>query len=60
MSEYIGIGSECGKRVSDDEALNYALKRCGVVMVDEDAPEHEEFCKFLVEWYFSGNWKKVG
>lgn len=60
MIKYVGIGPERGKEVPADEALNYALNQCGVVMVDDEAPEHQEFCKALVEWYFSGNWKKVG
>lgn len=55
---YVGIGAERGKRVYEDEALNYALDRCGISLADSDAPEQQEFCVALVEWYFSGDWRK--
>lgn len=54
---YVGIGADRGKRVYEDEALDYALERCGVVLVDS-TPEQQEFCIALVEWYFSGDWRK--
>lgn len=55
---YVGIGTEHGKCVCEDEALDYVLERCGVSLVDSDAPEQQEFCEMLTNWYFSGDWRK--
>lgn len=45
--------------VSDEEALDYALKECGIVIVDDGAPDIEEFKVMFVEWFFSGPWVEV-
>lgn len=44
--------------VRDEDALDYALEKCGVAIVDDGASESEEFKAMLVEWYFS-NWVEV-
>lgn len=55
---YRGIGPNTGKFVPADEALEYALEQCGVslILVDNDAPEAEEFLHMVEEWYFDGGW----
>lgn len=55
---YRGIGPNTGKFVPADEALDYALEQCGVslILVDNDAPEAEEFLHMVEEWYFDGGW----
>lgn len=58
MIEYRGIGPEKGKRVSSEDALAYAMSHCGIMPFDTNMPEYNEFCEFLVDWYFSGNWRK--
>ena len=44
--------------VHRDDALEYAMEKCGVVAIDDTAPEAEEFKEMLVEWYFS-DWVEV-
>lgn len=57
---YKGIGPNEGKIVPESVALAYVFERVGVKMVNLVAPEYEEFCEMLVEWYFSGEWIKEG
>ena len=52
MRVYRGIGPEEGTIVTEEEAVDYALKRC-LKGTEED---QEEFRKELVEWFFSGDW----
>lgn len=52
---YRGIFREHGKYIPADEALEYALEQCGVV-VDARAPFAGEFLDMMVDWFFSGNW----
>lgn len=52
---YRGIFSNRGKYIPADEALEYALEQCGVV-VDARAPDAKEFLDMMVDWYFSGAW----
>lgn len=54
---YIGIGCERGKAVPEEEALQYALTRCGVTIVNPGAQDTEEFEAYFLEWFFSGNWR---
>lgn len=54
-THYRGIGPNAGKVVPADEALEYALEQCGVV-VDARAPFAGEFLVMMVDWFFSGNW----
>lgn len=52
---YRNLGTN--ERVEEDEALDYALRKCGIQLVEvEDTLEQEELKDMLVEWYFSGNW----
>ncbi len=56
---YEGFGINRGKFVEADDALDYALKQCGMAIVDSDAPDCEEACKAIEEWFFSVNWVEV-
>lgn len=46
--------------VRDEDALDYVLEKCGIAIVDDGAPDVEEFKAMLVEWFFSGEWVRVG
>ena len=59
MSYYKGIGPNAGIIVMADEAMEYALGQCGLV-VDARATVAREFLKMLPEWFFSGAWIKEG
>lgn len=59
MSYYKGIGPNAGIIVMADEAMEYALGQCGLV-VDARAPVAREFLDMLPDWFFSGNWVKEG
>ena len=48
----LGICSERGTCVEDEQAFDYALERC----LSGTEEEQEEFKEMLVEWYYSGNW----
>lgn len=54
---YSGTGSNTGVFVAADDALDFAMERCGVRMVDRRAPEYEEFLETFEEWFFS-SWVK--
>lgn len=49
---YLGMLSEQGNVVEDEEAFEYALERC----LKGTLEEQQEFREMLVEWYYSGNW----
>lgn len=49
---YLGMLSEQGNVVEDEEAFDYALERC----LKGTLEEQQEFKEMLVEWYYSGNW----
>lgn len=59
MQGYKGIGPEQGLWIPQNEALFYALARCGVQLVDPSAPEAQEFCAMLESWFFSGNFYRT-
>lgn len=58
---YYGVGINQGKFVANDDALEYAMQQCGItsVVVNEDAPDAEEFLSMLEDWYFSDGWIHV-
>lgn len=58
---YIGIGTNSGKQVDGEDALDYAMRNCGAMFRNnaEDAPEYEDFKEAIVEWYYSGDWIEV-
>ena len=49
---YIGIGPETGEEIEEEEAYDYALKRC----LFGTPRDKQEFREMLVEWFYSGNW----
>lgn len=51
---YVGVNSEKGNVVPEEEAYGYAFERC-TNGSDEDI---QEFKKMLVEWFYSGDWIK--
>ena len=51
---YEGIGPEQGTIVAEDEAFPYALERC----LKGTESDKQEFREMLVEWFYSGNWRR--
>lgn len=51
---YVGLGPEEGTVVSEKDAYEYVMYRC----LKCTPEEHEEFRKAVIDWYYSGNWKK--
>lgn len=51
---YVGLGTEYGKRIEDEYALEYAMEHCGIQAVGDEV--NPEFAEMLVEWFYSGNW----
>jgi hypothetical protein len=56
---YRGIGPESGRYISPDNALPYAMKRCGICFSSLPGDFREEFTAALVEWFYSGDWLPV-
>ncbi|MCI9245615.1 MAG: hypothetical protein HFJ30_00435 [Clostridia bacterium] len=43
--------------IEEDEALDYAMKKCGLQFTDNyNSQEREEFKEMFIEWFFSGNY----
>lgn len=59
IAGYSGTGPNTGIFVAADDALDFAMERCGVRMVDRRAPEYEEFLEMFEEWFFSSWVKEV-
>lgn len=52
---YIGICSEQGKKVDDEDTFWYAIKR--LLETPQEREEFEkEFSESVIDWYYSGNW----
>ena len=51
---YVGICSEEGTVVEEDQAFDYALERC----LKGTPQDQEDFKEMLVEWFYSGNFVK--
>lgn len=58
---YVGITRNEGLNVPDDQALGFAMSACGVMRPSFTVrtDDVEAFDKFLVEWFYSGNWIHV-
>ena len=58
---YKGIGPERGKTVPADDALPYAMLRCGIAFdrSENTGDCRQEFVKTLVDWFYSGNWMPI-
>lgn len=57
---YKGLNENAGIFISADDALDFALERCGLAVANQDAPELENALAALEEWFFSGGWKLEG
>ena len=55
MFVYKGIQTERGNIVPADDALTYAMARCGI-QVAPGSELDQEFAEFLEEWFYSGDW----
>lgn len=55
MIVYEGMGPDRGRQVPEEDALEYAMKRCGIQFADQPGDTTEEFRDMLVEWFFSGS-----
>lgn len=55
---YIGWNENQNIVVQDEDALQYAMERCGVIrpLSVGETPDTKEFDEMLVEWFYSGNW----
>ena len=56
---YRGIGPESGRYISPDNALPYAMERCGICFSTLPGDCREEFSEALVNWFYSGNWLAI-
>jgi hypothetical protein len=61
IAGYKGIGPEQGKCIKAENALAYAMERCGIRLsaMPADQRDHDEFCQTFLEWFYSGNWMPV-
>lgn len=55
---YIGNGPDFGIAVHKESAFRYALERTGIKVVDDHAPDYQEFADMFEEWFFQ-LWDKV-
>lgn len=53
---WLGVGTEWGKFVPEQDAFTAACCACGIEQYNPDAPDAAAFYEMLIEWYFSGNW----
>lgn len=53
-TRYVGIGTEKGNIVPEEDAYDYALDRC----LHGSEEDQEDFKEMLVEWFYSGNFIK--
>ena len=54
---YKGLNENAGIFIDADDALDFALERCGLAVANQDAPELENALAALEEWFYSGDWK---
>ena len=59
MLVYKGIGSERGKIIPADDALAYAMIRCGI-QVTPGMELDKNFAEAFEEWFFSGDFLLQG
>lgn len=59
--EYQGIGPESGRVVPAENALSYAMERCGIrpSAAPVNPADRDEFQQMFLEWFYSGNWVPV-
>lgn len=55
---YVGMGADVGTVVEPEDAMEYALERYGIEIVNYHAPDHQEFADMFEEWFFQ-LWDRV-
>ena len=58
IAGFVGLGENAGIYVDADNALDFALERCGLKIVNTDAPELPAFLEEFEDWFYSGSWEK--
>ena len=58
IAGFAGVGENAGVYVDADDALDFALERCGLTITNTDAQELEVFLEMFEDWFYSGNWLK--
>mgnify|MGYP000870726140 CR=1 FL=1 len=61
IAGYKGIGPEQGKYIKAENALAYAMERCGIQLsaAPGNPADEDEFLQMFLEWFYSGNWIPV-
>ncbi len=54
---YKGLNENAGIFIDADDALDFALERCGLAVANQDAPELENALVALEGWFYSDNWE---
>lgn len=54
---YVGTGADVGTVVEPEDAMEYALERCGIEIVNYHAPDHLEFSDMFLDWFYQ-IWKR--
>lgn len=54
---YKGLNENARIFIDADDALDFALERCGLAVVNQDAQELENALAALEEWFYSDNWE---
>lgn len=49
---YVGMGADAGTVVEPEDAMEYALERCGLEIVNYHAPDHLEFSDMFLDWFY--------
>lgn len=59
MTIYEGaLGEDRGKVIlGEADALAYAMDMCGIMPAEGFAGVEDEFKRWFLEWFFSGNWQ---
>lgn len=56
---YVGVGPNKGKKISTENALSYAMYRCGIQFVGGPSEtDTAEFTEMFVNWFYSGDWRR--
>lgn len=62
---YIGVNTEAGKKVLEEDSFSYACERCRsgelekketFLEIAKHSEDMENFAETLVEWFYSGDW----
>lgn len=62
---YIGVNTEAGKKVLEEDSFAYACERCRsgdletketFLEIAKHSEDMENFAETLVDWFYSGDW----